>query len=303
MHRILATILACAIFFSGCDLAEEEFEPEIVVEGFLIAGELMPSFRLSETAPIDVGYVFEERAISGAEVTVTLVDGFETVAYELVENPEFPGNYVIPFSEEIPLVVPGALYLFEARVPGRPDLVPSGEAVRAQTIVPDTFSVVRPPPDTLVYNVLGPGPAIDVTASTSGDRQAVYIFSVTSLDPDNYDLTPTLADLVAETDAERGDFVNSASPLLNEENYDRNSDGTLTIRVPWLAVSFFGPNLFTANTVDEALFDYLRSRDAQFNPTTLSPGEIQRVISNVENGTGVFGSIARVSVEAFIAEP
>lgn len=303
MPRVLIALVASALLFTGCDLAEDDFEAEVVVEGFLVAGELMPAFRLSETAPIEIGYVFEERALSDAEVTVTLVDGFRTEVYELIENPDFPGNYVVPFSDEVPRVVPGALYVFEARLPDRSDLVPIGEMVSAQTLVPDTFSVVRPPPDTLLYDVLRPGPAIDVTPSTSGDRQAVYIFSVTSLDPQNYDLTPTLADLVEETEAEPGDFVNSASPLLNEDNYEQNPDGTITIRVPWLAVSFYGPNVFTANTVDDALFDYLRSRDAQFNPTTLSPGEIQRVISNVENGTGVFGSIARVSVETFIAEP
>lgn len=180
--------------------------------------------------------------------------------------------------------------------------MPPGEAVLAETVVPDTFAVVRPPPDTVVYNVLGPGPAFDVTPSEAPGRQAVYLFTVTALDPETYGLTPTIASLIEDTDADPADFVNGASPVLNEGNYVRNPDGTITIRVPWLAIAYFGPNRFTINALDDAAYDFLRSRSAQFTPTTLAPGEIQDVLSNVENGTGVFGSFARVSAEVFIQE-
>lgn len=294
-------LLLFLVALAGCDLTEDDFRPQVVVEGFLIAGEPLPTIRLSETAPIEVGYSFEAQAISGAEVTIT-VDELGA-AYELVESRDFPGNYLVPFSFSGPTsnVVPGARYRLDVRLPNRPDLVPAGEVVSAETFVPDTFRVIRPPADTLAYNVFGPGPAIDVTASGTDDRKAVFIFSVTALDPDTYGLTPTYADLIDDDD-DAEDLVDSASPLLNEENYDQNADGTLRIRVPWLAIAYYGPNRFTANALDDALFDYLRSRDAQFNPTTLSPGEIQRVLSNVENGVGVFGSLARVSVETFIAE-
>lgn len=292
------------IVLAGCDLAEDTFETQVVVEGFFVSGEMMPAIRLSETAPVEEAYFFEDLALSGAEVSVTLFGepGGPDIRYPLIEHPDFPGNYVVSVTEPAPRVLPGRRYRLEARLAGRPDLVAAGEAVSAETVTPGTFRVVRPPPDTVAYNIFTPGPAIDVTAPATDGGQAVFVFSISSLDPDNNDLTPTLADLIESTDAERGDFVNSASPLLNEDNYDRNADGTLTIRVPWFAIAFYGPNQFVVNSLDTALYDFLRSRDAQFNPTTLSPGEIQRAISNIENGVGVFGSLARVSVEAFIAE-
>ncbi len=223
--------------------------------------------------------------------------------YENVDVPgnegSFPGNYV-PLDGH--RVRPNRRYRLTARVPDRTDLVPAGELIRAETLVPDTFRVVRFPPDTIRYDITAPSPALDVTPSV-GEGQAVYIFSIQALEPENYSLTPTIASLLESAeDADPADFVTTSSPLLNEGNYERNPDGTLRLRVPWFGIAYYGPNRFSANALDDALYDFIRSRDAQFNPTTLSPGEIQRVLSNVENGTGVFGSLASVRAEAFIAE-
>lgn len=301
MRRL--TLLALLVVLAGCDLAEEDFQPQVVVDGFLVAGEVLSTVRLSETAPIDAVYSFEAFALSGAEVQVALLaeDGAVEQVYPFRELQDFAGNYVAA-TLPLPRVLSGRRYRLEARLPDRPDLVPVGEAVRAETTVPDSFRVVTPPPDTVAYDIDAPSPALDVTPSTVPGRPAVFLFNVQALDPGTYGLTPTLAELIEDTDAEPGDFVETASPLLNEGNYDHNPDGTLTIRVPWLSIAFFGPNRFTANALDDALYDFLRSRNAQFNPSTLAPGEIQDILSNVENGTGAFGSIARVSVEVFIAE-
>lgn len=301
MRRLTLLVLLAAL--AGCDLAEEDFQPQVVVDGFLVAGEILPTVRLSETAPIEAVYSFEAFALSGAEVQVALLGegGAVEQVYPFRELEDLAGHYGVATFPP-PRVRPGRRYRVEAQLPDRPDLVPEGLAVRAETTVPDSFRVVTPPPDTVAYDIDAPSPALDVTPSTVPGRQAVFLFNIQALDPDAYGLTPTLAELIASTDAEPGDFVETASPLLNEGNYDRNPDGTLTIRVPWLSIAFFGPNRFTANALDDALYDFLRSRNAQFNPSTLAPGEIQGVLSNVENGTGVFGSIARVSVEVFIQE-
>ena len=307
MYRFL---LAAALLvpLAGCDLSETDFQPQVVVEAFLEAGSPIPSVRLSESAPIGARYSFDAYAVSGAVVELALLDASGGVerAYTFYENVDvpgnegsFPGNYV-PLSGE--RILPNRRYRLTARLPERPDLVPAGELVRAETLVPDTFRVVRFPPDTIRYDILSPSPALDVTPSV-GENQAVYIFSIKSLDPDNYELTPTIASLLENADdVDESDFVTTSSPILNEGNYEENPDGTLRLRVPWFAIAFYGPNRLSASALDDALYDFIRSRDAQFNPTTLSPGEIQRVLSNVENGTGVFGSLARVEAEVFIAE-
>jgi len=301
----LLAALLLALPLAGCDLAEEDFRPEVVVEGFLFANEFLPAIRLSETAPFSATYSFEEYALSGADVRIVLLDeaGGEELSVPFTEAPDVPGTYVPDTTDYLVyLVRPGRRYRFEARLPGRPDLVPPGEIVRAETTVPDSFRIATPPPDTVAYDVSGPGPAFDVTPSETPGRQAVFLFTVTALDPDTYGLTLTIASLIEDTDADPADFVNSSSPVLNEGNYDRNPDGTITIRVPWLAIAYFGPNRFTLHALDDAAYDFIRSRTAQFSPTTLSPGEIQDVLSNVENGTGVFGSFARVSTEIFVQE-
>jgi hypothetical protein len=306
--RPLLCLLAL-LALAGCDLSEDDFEPEVVVEAFLVAGEPLPTIRLSTTAPIGEPYSFDAYALTGAEVDVHLLGEGGAAAetfgfYENVDVPgnegSFPGNYA---PAETHRVLPGRRYRLTVRVPERPDLVPPGELVRAETAVPDTFRIVNPPPDTIRYDILRPSPAIDVTRSLNPDRQGIYVFNIEALAPDDYGLTPTIAALIGDSD-EVGpeDFVQTSSPILNEGNYELNPDGTLRLRVPWFAIAFYGPNLLSANALDDALFDFLRSRNAQFNPTTLSPGEIQRVLSNVENGTGVFGSLARVQTQAFVAE-
>jgi hypothetical protein len=316
MKRLLPLFSCLALLpLVGCDLAEDDFQPEVVVEAFLVASERLPTIRLSTTAPIGAAYSFEAYALSGAEVELVLLsdepgaDDEEAVFFyeEQVGLPgrdEFPGNYV-PLVEDraTARVLPGRAYRLVVRVPDRPDLVPAGEAVRAETVVPDTFRIVAPPPDTIRYAIAEPAPAIDVTRSVNPDRQGLFVFNIEALAPDEYGLTPTIASLIEDTDdVGPEDFVQTSSPVLNEENYEEIAPGVLRLRVPWFAIAFYGPNRLSANALDDALYDYLRSRDAQFNPTTLSPGEIQRVLSNVENGAGVFGSLARVRTSVFIAE-
>jgi hypothetical protein len=307
LRRVLLALLV-PLTLAGCDLSEDEFQPEVVVEATLVAGEPLPTVRLSTTSPIDVPYSFEAFALQGAAVRVELVgeNGEDDTFffYENVNVPQnegdFPGNYV-PL--ELHRVLPGRRYRLNVQVPDRPDLVPSGVAIRAETVVPDTFRIVSPPPDTIRYDILQPSPAIDVTRSLNPDRQGIFIFSIEALAPDFFDLTPTIRSLLEEADdVDESDFVRTSSPILNEGNYDINPDGTLRLRVPWFAIAYFGPNRLVASALDDALFDFLRSRNAQFNPTTLSPGEIQGVLSNVENGTGVFGSLAQVQTRTFIAE-
>lgn len=309
-RRVLALLLVL-VALAGCDLAEDDFQPEVVVESILISGELMTTVRLSRTAPIEETYDFDRYALSGATVRVMLLtdDGEveETFSfYENVGQPgtdgDFPGAYV-PVSRPKPTVLPNRRYRLEVEVPEAENLVPPGTLVRAETVTPDTFRIVVQPQSPIPYNIAAPSPGIDVTPSENTDRQAIFIFNIKALEPENYPLTPLAASFVENGDLDPDELVSGSSPLLNEANYERNADGTLRLRVPWFAISYYGPNVFTANALDDAFYDFLRSRDAQFNPTTLSPGEIQRVFSNVENGVGVFGSISRATANpVFIAQ-
>lgn len=294
---LLMPLLLAAALLGGCDLAEEDFQPEVVVEGVLVAQEPLPPVRLSRTAALDEVYAFDRLALSGAEAVVLLLDGAGGVEARFPYEERAPGTYR---PRDVHAVLPSRTYRLEVQVPEAADVTAAGGRVRAETTVPDTFRVVRPPPDTVRYDIFATPPTIDVTRTETTGRAAVFIFSIVALAPDEYGLTPTLAELLDEDD-DPSDFIEGSSPILNEGNYSVNPDGTLALQVPWFGISYYGPNRFVANALDDALYDFYRSRDAQFGATTLSPGEIQRVLSNIEHGTGVFGSVAQASVEVFIA--
>jgi len=97
------------------------------------------------------------------------------------------------------------------------------------------------------------------------------------------------------------DFRVNPSPIINEANYDDNDDGTITIDLPWIAVAFYGENEAAVSVLDAALYDYIRTESAQQGG--LSPGEIPNVIDNVDGGTGIVGSYARVTSQVRIRRP
>lgn len=307
IRQLLVTALAVSLV--GCDLAEEDFQPKLVVSGVFTADGPMSTIELSQTAPIEDVYAFERYALSHASVHVDLLgdDGEPETSYAFEELADLPGGagQYAPVVRPKPSVEPGRRYRLVVRFPSGTDgarLIPVGDSAWAETSVPDRFEIVcddpgipclapGAQPDPILYDTDAPSPAIDVTVS-EGDRQSVYLFNIRSLEPDRYPLTPLAASFVEDGALDSTDLAVSSSPLLNEANYERNPDGTIRLRVPWFSIGHFGPAFFTVNTLDDALYDFLRSRDAQFNPTTLAPGEIQRVFSNVENGVGVFGSLS-----------
>ncbi len=96
------------------------------------------------------------------------------------------------------------------------------------------------------------------------------------------------------------DFNGGSSPLINQESNIDLGDGTLQINVPWIGFGFYGPATVNLVSLDQALIDFLETQSLQFAPTTLSPGEIPNILSNVEGGLGVFGSVAQVIVRTTI---
>ncbi len=291
MRRLLALLLTAAAL-AGCDLAEDPFRPEPVVEAVLVAGEPLADVRLSRTVPVEERYDFVEAAVAGATVTVTRLRDGQPYPYFQKK----PGVYTP--ADRGALVEPGERYRLTVELLDGSGL--GAARLSAETLVPDTFAVVVPPDSVVAYDPFGPAPGLVVTPSAYPGRQAIYLFSIVAQDTSTCGLTPTYG-AFADGDADAGDFANGSSPLLNEANYEVTERGNLRLRIPWLAVAFFGTNEFTANALDDALFDFIRSRDAQVNPTTLSPGEIQSVLSNVENGAGVFGSVAQQTTRVFIA--
>lgn len=299
MRRILA--LLPLLLLVACDLAEEPFVPRLVVEAVLVAGEPPPAIRLSRTVPITQPIPPDGGAVRRARVRIERLDDLGEVDHTVVYREDFfvAGAY-IPTGAAVP-VLPLRRYRISVELEDEDAfLLPRGEVATGETLVPDTFRVVQPPPDTVLYDIRAPAMELRVTPSMYPGRSSVYVFSIIALEPEHFGLTPTYDALVDPEDHDR--LVENSSPLLSEESYALNPDGTRTLHIPWFTIAYFGPNRFIASAVDNALYDFIRSRDAQFGQSTLSPGEIPDVITNLQNAVGVFGSVAQASVVVFVDE-
>ena len=291
-----------------------------MVSAVLEVGQPLRRLTLSRTVPL--GEQSNVEAVAGAAVTISLLATDGTVEAEYEYEDRDLGRYVS--LDEEALVLPGRRYRLRVEVP-------SSEVVTAETVTPIDFDVVEPPMDEVVY-LDGLGPSFRITSSSSESRQSVYLFQVEAMAVDDYEIfqredesygyrrlfvpgrfgpTPDVESFIEaidcspsgegfDCDSAPSDFGSGSSPLLNEETYTLNPDGTITVTVPWLAISFYGPHTFTLNTFDDALVDFLSTQAIQFSPTTLSPGEIPNVTTNVENGLGVFGSFATTQASATI---
>ncbi len=295
-NRILEIFALLSLaFFAGCDVStQDRFISEYVVEAYLFAGEDMPDVRISRTVPFGTAYNFDEQAVSGATVNIRLLDENGALVREHPYTEVFGrGVYSTPFSSS--QVEPRGVYELEV------NFANDGTVLRATTIVPDTFSIVSTMLDTIPY-LATEQLEVDVTPSLYPGRQNMFIFSTEAEDVRYENLTPFLRDIIDE-DESIEEFRINESPIINEGNFDVNPNGTITIRVPWIAIAFLGKNTVTINAVDDNIFDFITSQNIQAMPSTLSPGEIPNVVDNIEGGTGVFGSFARVSSEIFVSTP
>lgn len=306
---LLAAVGLASSFLVGCDTNALETESQVVVEAYLKAGAELDSVRVTRTAGADAEYTPKQTAVRGAEVRVQrLNDGGGVVESVPYAETDSVGVYA---PESSATVKPSTPYRLRVNTP-------EGTAVTATTTVPAPVEAVRTKNDTTTYPDeegsdppqfelrIRPGPS-------TLERQNVYVLTSRSLldfqsisaSPSEEDagrlLTPFYLERYdADSDTLASFRVNS-SGLLNEANFDRNDDGTVSITLPWVAVAFYGPNQVSASVVDNNLYDFLRTQTAQRR--SLAPGEIPNIDDDVENGTGVFGSYAEASGNTFILPP
>lgn len=286
--------LISLLVFAACDSGDPgTYEEEIVVEGYLEAGAPFEPVRLSRTLPLNQQYAFQ--AVQDAEVRVDLLDanGAVEVSYPYRMAADEPGVYRAV--DEAARVEPLRTYRLEASVPG-------SDRITATTVVPDTFSVVGASNDSLVYQSTEQLQLRVTRSRVPGRDQTYFIFVTEALDAREEQLTPFAKALFENQDGELTieDLRLNGAPILNESNYDANADGTLTIKVPWLAIVFYGPNRLIANAIDDNLYDFIRSQSVQQGGSTFAPGEIPNVLERLEGARGVFGSYARIQQDLFV---
>lgn len=287
---LVPALILLTLSMAACDLySQDEFEPDYVIESYLVAGRPLPQLRLSQTTPIDEKYEFTQAAVNNAVVEVRLLTPSGGIEERFAYNQQSAGVYI---PAESHAVLPERSYRLHVQIPE------TGTEVTAVTRVPGRFEGTGEV-DRIAYQ----DPAqivINTTRSAYPGRQSYFIFNVNVVNPSPENLTPFYNDLVDDQDEDITDYFKNSSGIINEDNYDRNTDGTLTLRVPWLAVAFYGENDIVANAIDDNMYDFLRSQEVQGGGSTLPPGEFQNVIYHVEGGIGIFGSLASDTVRVFI---
>ena len=295
----LATFITItALLLFGCDsYDQDDYQEYIVVEGYAVAGELLPNIRISTTSPANSEYSFEDNIIRNAIVLVTLLDenGEAEEVFEYVESFEERGIYM-------PIV---QSYRVEARRTYKLDIVftDRDDEISAVTTVPDQVSVVNEIPESVEYQSENQLEIILAEPQQTRD-QNVFVFNTISLEPAIENLTPFYLSIVEdEDDVDISDYVRNSSGLINEGNFDPLPDGTILLRFPWIGVAFYGDNLVVTLSVDKNLSDVIRSQEVQLGGSTLSPGEIPNLLYNIEGGIGVFGSLSADTIRTSFSRP
>ncbi len=283
------------IIWSACDIyPQDEYQEYYVVETYLVAGQSLPMIRVSRTLPADQVYSLSDAAVTNSSVQVALLEGDEASTIEEVYPYSWDraGEYQPLVSHN---VLPSRTYRLNVTIPE------ASQAITAYTRVPGDFQILGGIPDSIVYQS-SEQLEINVTRSAYPGRQTVYIFNTLAGEVAFENLTPLYADFYDdEEDLEL--FANTSSGLINEGNFTINEDNTITIQYPWLAAAYFGDNTIVVNAVDDNIYDFVRSSSVQLGGSTLSPGEIQNAIYNIEGAIGVFGSMATDSVQTRFLRP
>jgi len=295
----LASALTVLMVLGGCDTVSTDPESEVVVEAYLIAEEPLPQVRLTQSVAASERFAPEDAAVRGADVAVQLLD--DTGAPEATYPYEEVGPSRYRPVDDGRTVRPRRQYRLTVTTP-------NGDEVRAETTVPDAIEVIEITNTEVVYQ--GPEQPQFIIRPTQGtDRQNVYAFAITSqLDFEGQseeelagELTPFYADAYDPEEDQVAEFERGSSPLINENTFTTNDDGTLTLDVPWIGFAFYGENTVAINAPDENYYDLVRTQEAQQGG--LSPGEIPNVIDRVEGGTGIFGSLSRTSTTVTVERP
>lgn len=320
MRRFLPLLLALPVL-AGCDAeGDTTFRSQVAVESYQIVDEPLAPVYLTRTVAADQPFVPADAAVTNATVSVTLVGengGADVVVpYRLTNATQ--GRYdALPPPSGARTVQPLRRYRLSAVVPGQ------SAAVTSETVTPGRFAIRSTTSLDVPYAPLTSQRVATFTVSrpTFSGQSAAFVFSSETLlqTPTLDDVVPFLRSILDRNDNGTPDFEETtdegdrdptfedfrlgSSPVLNEANYTPNADGTLAIDLPWITVLFFGDLRVTTSALDDNLYDYMRSQAVQQGGTGLSPGEVPNLLARVDNGTGIFGSLSRVSATLTVRKP
>ena len=274
--RFCYLLLIVTAFFSlaSCNPGvDSSFSPQIVIQGFLYAGEPIDSVIVRQTIPITADNKSDR--VSGAKVSISVDDS----TYQLIEG-GYHGRYIL--SQHV-IVQAGKTYSIRVEA--------LGQVATAQTTVPlaihldsvklgnrrlsltDTDKVVYP---TNVDSLQNPGIFQFWSPSPGCAGYGVEAISVAPIDSNRI-----------------VDNVTQSFPDSNSIGRYRFFILSTFEQVVWIQFTYYGLNAIRALAVDQNYEDFILGlylSGSQFNNNTL----------HVSGGLGVFGSAARTIKYVYI---
>lgn len=283
------------ISFVSCDIldADNSYKKQYVVECYLVAEEEFPPIVLTKTLPLDQLYTLDSAAVTAGNIRIYELSDSGTPVDSIIYFRNLNSKAVYyPYGSKT--VKPLTKYRLHITVTND-----NNHLITAETFVPGAFTALQANADTVVYQSDDQF-EVRYTPSFYPNRQSYYILNVVAQDTTG-ELTPFYAAATKDdNEPTRTELQRNSSGILNEANFNVNPDQTITIRLPWLAVAFYGDHIIEANTIDDNIYDFIRSVGTQFGSGTISPGEIYDIIDHIEGGTGVFGSYYKVESHVYI---
>jgi len=293
--KLTIVSLSLVLMISSCDIYnQEDYEEYIVVEAYAVANNPLPSIHITTTSPVAEEYDREVLRVQNANVRVTLLaeDGSDAELFQYVYS-DSRDAYI---SQSKHKIVPNATYRLNVDFNDRP------EEIEAFTTIPDEFRILNELPDEIIYQS-SEQIELTISAPKRSDFQNVFVFSTRAENPTVENLTPFYRASYDNESIELTDVTINSSGLINEGNFEINSDETITLRFPWIGVAFYGESKIVINSVDENLANLVRSQEVQLGGSTLSPGEIPNLIYNIEGGIGIFGSLSADTARTTFLRP
>lgn len=292
----LYLLLPLFLIITACEqYSQDSYKEYVVVESYAVANDTLPSVFVRTTGRADREYNNSDFVLNDADVQIVLLD--ESGADEEVYNYLFSSEMekYIPVDQNHRML-PTRTYRLDVSFDDRP------EVIQTTTTIPDDFDVINEIPETIVYQGGGQLELI-LSATEQTQFQNIFVFTAIALHARLDNMTPFYFASLEEDGVKVSDFQTNSSGLINEDNFTRNEDGTITLKYPWLGIAFYGETRIVTQSVDKNIADLVRSQDVQLGGSTLSPGEIPNLIYNVEGGIGVFGSLASDTVSTIILNP
>lgn len=290
-----ALVLPLFLVLSSCDIYnQEDYSEYIVLEAYAVANNPLPEIFVTTTSPVDVEYNRESVRVQNANVRITQLDteGNDADQFDYFYSSTH-NSYITTSNHK---VLPNSTYRLDIDFDDRP------EVIQAFTTIPDEFRILNNIPEEVIYQSTEQI-EITVSAPKRTNFQSVFVFSTIADNPTIDNLTPFYKASFDNDAIELSDVVINSSGLINEGNFEINSDQTITLRFPWIGVAFYGESKIVIHSVDKNLSDLVRSQQVQLGGSTLSPGEIPNLIYNIEGGIGVFGSLAADTARTAFIRP